>query len=382
MGKSNRQGIFAREASIRIIFNYEGKRHFETLSIPPTPSNLKYAASVRTEILRRIEIGTFNFAEFFPDSKNAPIADRPLARNIVNAWLETKGRSIEATTLKEYRNAANAYFVEPFGNRFMDSITFIEISKLMSDLQVSNKTYNNILSVLRGIYDYAIKAGAAKENLPAKIDFAKKDEPVPDPLKPHEIEKILRDMSEHYHEQIVNYFDLAVSIGFRPSEGIDLRWSNVDWEEGTLKINSAKVRRVSKPTKTNKGRIVELDDYCINILKRQKVHTFMAGDHIFTYPVTGRPHPDTSNLVEKYWRPALKRCGIRDRDARQTRHTCASMMLTAGCKPAWAAVQLGHSIEMFYRVYAEWIPGANKGEERNKLSALRAQGVPTLCQSK
>jgi integrase len=44
-------------------------------------------------------------------------------------------------------------------------------------------------------------------------------------------------------------------------------------------------------------------------------------------------------------------------------------------KPAWAANQLGHSVSMFERRYAKWIPGADKGVELAKVEAF--SGIPT-----
>jgi hypothetical protein len=43
------------------------------------------------------------------------------------------------------------------------------------------------------------------------------------------------------------------------------------------------------------------------------------------------------------------------------------MLLMAGCNPAWCATQLGHSVEMFLRVYARWLSSSDKGRERAKL---------------
>lgn len=381
MGKNDREGIYAREASIRIFFIHDGERYYETLSISPTPANLKYAASVRKEILRRIEIGTFDFSEFFPKSKNAPHKDRPTFGKISDAWLESKGRKLAETTVKEYRTTINAYFTEPFGKRIMSDITFLEVDRLMSSLKVSNKTFNNILSVLRGIYIYSIKAKSCTENHAAHIEFTVKEETAPDPLSRNEVVKVLQDMHEHFHEQIEIYFSLAFRIGYRPSEGIDLRWSNIDWDDKTLMISSAKVRTVTKDTKTHKSRIIELDEECIALLTRLKKHTFMVGDHVFTNPAKGTPFPNTADLVQKYWRPSLKRCKIHNRDARQTRHTCATMMLMAGCKPAWAAHQLGHSIEMFLRTYSKWLPENDKGAERAKLSAMFGAPATELATS-
>jgi integrase len=47
----------------------------------------------------------------------------------------------------------------------------------------------------------------------------------------------------------------------------------------------------------------------------------------------------------------------------------------AGAKPAWAAAQLGHSVEMFMRRYAKWIPGGDRGEELAKVEAFTGQSA-------
>ncbi|MCP6352240.1 integrase, partial [Klebsiella pneumoniae] len=76
---------------------------------------------------------------------------------------------------------------------------------------------------------------------------------------------------------------------------------------------------------------------------------------------------NTDMPLDSWWKPAMKVSGIRHRDARQTRHTYATMMLMAGVTPAYAARQMGHGIEMFLRTYSKWIDGADKGAEQRKL---------------
>ena len=39
--------------------------------------------------------------------------------------------------------------------------------------------------------------------------------------------------------------------------------------------------------------------------------------------------------------------------------------------------QLGHSVEMFYRVYSKWIAGADHGAERRRLDAFLSDGTGT-----
>jgi len=372
MSKTGIRGVSPRGSSIRIIFTWNGKRYFPTLKMEPTPANLEYAADLRREILRRIKVGAFNFSEFFPESPNAKKTDRSLFSDVAAAWLDSKRRNLAETTIGEYLATIGAYFSGKLGGMAMEDIGYLELDKLMCSLDVSNKTFNNILSVLRCIYAYGVDAGIVTVNHALKIGFAKIDDPTPDPLTIEEMSLVIRDMQQHYHEQIAIYFNLAFRIGFRPSEGIDLRWQNVDWQEKILRISTAKVRGVVKTTKTNKARLVELDDDSMALLKRLHQITGNA-EYLLIAPVTGKPYPNTSYLVQKYWRPALARCNIRDRDARQTRHTCATMLLMGGSRDRWAAEQLGHSVEMFQKVYSKWLPKNDRRQELAKASAMFAR---------
>jgi predicted HD phosphohydrolase len=55
--------------------------------------------------------------------------------------------------------------------------------------------------------------------------------------------------------------------------------------------------------------------------------------------------------------PATKEC----------RDTSVTLALQAGADPAWVAAQLGHSLAVMMRDYANWIPG---GDMRRNLAAV------------
>ncbi|HRO54222.1 MAG TPA: integrase, partial [Alicycliphilus sp.] len=110
----------------------------------------------------------------------------------------------------------------------------------------------------------------------------------------------------------------------------------------------------------------ELTSRALKVLERQRKLTQLAAGLVFV-DEDGAAFTSTDDPLNAWWKPAMKLSGIRQRDARQTRHTFATMCLMAGIKPAWAARQMGHSVEMFYRVYSRWINHADKGAERRKL---------------
>ena len=119
-------------------------------------------------------------------------------------------------------------------------------------------------------------------------------------------------------------------------------------------------------TRASLARELELTSRALRVLERQRKVTQLAGGLVFVGEA-GEAFKSTDDPLRTWWKPAMKVSGIRHRDARQTRHTFATVCLMAGIKPAWAARQMGHSVEMFYRVYSRWIDHADKGAERRKL---------------
>jgi integrase len=82
------------------------------------------------------------------------------------------------------------------------------------------------------------------------------------------------------------------------------------------------------------------------------------------------------------WLPALKKAGVRYRRPYQTRHTYASMMLTAGESPIWLANQMGHAdTGMIFRIYGRLIPDAVPeagGKAVEMFSTNAAEKLPKL----
>jgi hypothetical protein len=66
-------------------------------------------------------------------------------------------------------------------------------------------------------------------------------------------------------------------------------------------------------------------------------------------------NPD--HFREVVWKPALKKAGLDYRPPIQTRHTFATMMLSAGEDIGWVQNMLGHSsLQMIFTRYYAWIP--------------------------
>jgi hypothetical protein len=126
----------------------------------------------------------------------------------------------------------------------------------------------------------------------------------------------------------------------------------------------------------DRGNAVRLD-----ALQRQKVHTYLQGEHVFHDPKTGEPWKyQTITDVRSFWKMTLKRLGIRYRRPYNMRHTYATLGVMSGARPAFLATQLGHSLRVFFEVYAKWINSKDDREEIAKLDQAIAQLSPNCPQ--
>jgi len=382
VGRRSTGTVEARASSIRLKFTHLGARQVETLDLLPTPANIKAAERLLAKIIATITAGVYRREDFFETVGKGPT--HQTFKQYADDWLKTI--VVEKSTLRSYKTALSASWSPAFGSDIIQQIKFSDVRKAVAARAklVSGKTLNNHLIVLRAVFDTAVADGLIEEknNPVAKIKNLKHQAPEADPFSPDEKELILAHMAERFDEQVWNYYDIAFHAGLRPSEEIVLRWPAIDWRENTATITRASVDGEEKGTKTSTIRTIDLNDRAMAALRRQKVHTFMKDPEgeIFHNPNTGRPWKGEQVQRKRYFTPTLRALGIRHRDAYQTRHTFATVLLMGGINPAYIAKQLGHaSLAMVFKVYAKWINRADKGAEAAKANAVIGAQLSPNC---
>jgi integrase len=373
MGRAG-SGVEPRDKSIRLHFTFEGKARKETIKtegepMPPTPKNLAYAHKLAAEIKDKIRHGTFSYADYFPASPHATTGVGTSVGEHLDLWYGLQIK--ESSTLKGYRIAKD-WWKRHMGAKPIKSLKYSDIlAALATEPTWSGKTRNNKTSVLRLALVLAMKDGLITSNPIDGLESAPHQKKRPDPFDMEEAEAILAGLHDKYGPQIANYFGVKFFTGLRTSESLALKWENIDWRSSQMLVSEAIVLGEHKDnTKTNVARLVDLNSRALAYLKAQKEHSFLRKDGwVFPDPRTGERWVDDWTPREMYWRPTLKRLGIRYRSPYQTRHTYATMILMAGAAPGYGANQLGHSVEMFLRTYAKWNNSQN-AVELGKLEVL------------
>ena len=365
-------GVIVRDKYLQIDLRAHGFGR-ERLELQPTPANVRHAERMRAEILGKIERGTFVLADYFPDSPRAR-ADVPsmTVGQLFGEWLDVKKPELQHSTIHSYQQTIDSYHFDAVRKDLVGDFNFRALKRLLARLPANPKTFNNVASVLRQVLEYGYKAKILAEPLHESIDMRRRQKPEPDPFTLDEVEVLLGKMKA---DAARNYFEFAFFSGLRPSELIALTWSKVDLRSDTVMVDSALTRGRVKGTKTSEVRKVELPGRARDALERQRKVSQLAGGRVFL-TVAGGELENTDMPLDSWWKPAMKVSGIRHRDARQTRHTYATMMLMAGVTPAYAARQMGHGIEMFLRTYSKWIDGADKGAEQRKLDSFISASKP------
>jgi integrase len=362
-----------------VLFSYQGKQRKEPVKVDgqvlaPTPANIKYASRLVTEVRQQIAAGTFDYRNTFPDSTQAPDPE-PVGRtgdelffDLIDRWWNLL--ELKPSTKSQYRQQKENFWKVHLPNKAIKEFVHSDIkAALRKGTWKSNKSRNNQLSIIRGVFELAIMDKQIKENPCAGLEYADVQQRGPDPFSLAEVRKILASVAENYNEQLLNYLQFQFFSGLRTSEAIALTWSNVDVNKGEILVDAVNVYDEEQDsTKTSTSRVVKLPREALAAVLSQKRFTANSSK-VFHDPYYNEPWLYHRITRAAFWSTTLKRLGIRHRRTYNTRHTYATIGLMAGVNPAFMARQLGHSLDMFFKVYAKWIDGQHDERELVKIEA-------------
>jgi len=329
------------------------------LKMEPTKANLKFAERFHSSISHEIAIGTFDYRAHFPNSKRASLFSSSqsgsiLVKDALLSYLSAKKRALAPSTYASYESSVRHHLIPMFGHLKVAELSTQAIRQWMGGLIISNKRINNVLIPLRGMLEDAFVDGAIDRNPMDRIRNLEIRHDDPEPFTFSEQQRILAALPA----QGKNLIQFAFWTGLRTSELIALEWGDIDLVRGTVYVQRACVRGMLKYPKTRAGkREILLLPLALEALRDQKTFTFDKGKQVFHNPVTNKPWSSDVKIRNPLWINALKAAGVRYRNPYQTRHTYASMMLSAGENPAWIARQMGHTnMNMVLQKYGRYMP--------------------------
>lgn len=371
------QGVRLRSGRIQIYFRRDGKSYRVTLPHPVTAEGIKAAAKIRRDLITKAEWGVLTEADLasakgeLVNDDSVIVGDGALFQEVAQKYLKHCEANMDSK--KDYVSALNKHWMPDMALMPIHEIPSDLIRDIISDIDFkSDKTFNNCLVPLRGVFEKAIELRliTPAENPMAMIKNKKVQSGLPDPFTRDEmnallnwLDKNLTDKNHFYYW----YFEVAFWTGCRPSELYALRWKDIDWFNESVIINKSRVRGVEKQvTKTHTAREVYLNDRSKRALEALDAMK-LSDDYVMICPETNEPFynekPARMRLIE-----AMQSTRVRHRPAYNARHTYATMLLMSDVNPVFVANQLGHSLQMLIKRYGRWLHGDQNKLEISKLT--------------
>lgn len=380
------KGVQPTECGNKIKFDIRinGERIRPVKAIKPTKAGLEQAEKIWYAIQHDIDNDNLDISKYFPRSKIAQRLNKNNGNHItigelLDRYLRHSKSELAYSTWQNYKTSILNILIPEFGDIPASKLKRSHIQDWKtkyhtSDKPIVNKTLHNILCPLYNVMDEALDNEIIDKNIfnlwrPKITKELKEDEDI-NPFTLDEINKILNTCTG----QVRNLLQFAFWSGLRTSELIALKWSDIDFDEKLIKVRRKIVNGVEGPPKTVSGkRDIQILDNAMQALISQKEFTYKQNDRVFHHPKNMCPWKTDKQIRESYWKPILKAADVEYRKAYQTRHTYASILLTAGVDPSYVAKLMGHADWSSIRKhYARWIRGVDNQLE-GKIDAFLLQ---------
>lgn len=235
---------------------------------------------------------------------------------------------------------------------------------------LSERTVQYALTVLRLALGRAEKLEMVTRNVATTVDVKR---PRPDPTKvfAFTVDEARRLLQAARGDRLEALYSVALPIGLRRGETLGLRWVDVDFEVGYLRVEQQvqRVRGVGlmvKPLPKTKSsrRTVKLPAFCLEALRahreRQAEERRRAGeawrDHGLVFPSSVGTPMEPRNL-NRHFHALCHRAGIDPGRLHNLRHTAASLLLAQGVPMKVVQEVLGHSsMQVTADLYTHVVP--------------------------
>lgn len=387
MGRG-RKGVRVRHyasgsEAIQLDFTFRGVRCRETLPLPVTKPNLRYAENLSAEIRAKIARQTFRYSDYFPESPRARRFGHQVSAETVaealEAWLDDARRTKKRSTWRSYEKSARGWLVPHLGYIRLVDLSPHHIRELVRCIDGKVKTISNILLPLRGTLKRALADEIIAKNPLDSVVIAdlvspdqRRSDYVVDPYTLAELQALLPALDRLFGANAVNLVQVHAFTGLRTSELFALRWPDIGRD--SLRVERGIVQGREETTKTEGSeRDVPLLPMAAQAIQRQRKETALQGEFVFRSLAR-------AGWCRDYWKdysaPLKRACQlakVRYRNPYQFRHTFASQLLSGGENPLRVAKIMGHrDQQMVFRVYGRWI---EEGQEF--VSAWATLGTPT-----
>lgn len=314
----------------------------------------------------------------------AKLRDKDLGINIEPAsesldkylekWLQSVVRSrVREATFDDYKYLLDRYVSPALGPIKLCDIASIDIQKLYGDMldakELSARTVRMTHAILSSAMKQAVRWHMLARNPCEFVDLPRTVRKEMQALSPDEASRFLHAAKA---DRLGIVLSFALATGMRPEEYLALKWSDVDLHAGNATVRRTLIWRkgggwyFGEPKTSRSRRTIPLPTSLVSALsdhrrkqgesRLKKGADYQNNDLVFA---TGEGTPILlRNLVRRHFRPVLVNAKLAlSLRLYDLRHSCATLLLSAGENPKVVSERLGHaSIVLTLDTYSHVLP--------------------------
>lgn len=284
------------------------------------------------------------------------------------------------STRRSYDVWLRLYVRPRWGNLAITELQARPVELWLHSLHLAPRSKSSIRFLIGLLWDFAMWRGdiptARNPMSLVTVPGASKRTRKPRSLTVEDFHKLLEHMEEPFRTMALT----CVCFGLRISEALGLKWSDVDWLNGTLRIQRSIVRQRVGETKTEySDRAMPIDAEMLEVLKRWKQTTEFraADDWIFASPAQIGRLPWTADSLNRAYLKAGKGSGVGHVSTHTMRHTYRSWLDSVGTAIAVQQRLMRHAdIRTTMNVYGDVVTD-EMSRAHSKVVALALNGTET-----
>lgn len=364
--KTKYKGIRLRNNMIWIDFRYKGVRCREPYGKDGTEKNITSAYNERISIFNAIDKEKFNYVDYFPYSNNAKkFGEKPKTNltisETIDWWWQDYERNSSEETIEKYGRDIKNHIKPGLGNILLNDITPRQIRNWLDNISLSNSSKNNILIPLRMVLTEAYYENLISSSLADKLPSYKREKKNKHPFTINEVDALLEYLSPPSKE----FYTVSIWTGLSTGEQLGLKWKDVDFSKCLLNIERqiAAGKKIKDTKNGFRKREIDLISPAYDALEILKPKDYDIDPSVYKDEWVFK-NPRTNDYwrvdaITKPWIQACKKLKIPYRKPYETRHTFASIMVTACLPDGWIRKQMGHaSMRMLEGIYGKYYDNA------------------------
>jgi integrase len=290
----------------------------------------------------------------------------------LNRWLKDIEGSVRPRTHFQYKGVVRNHLNPKLGKVKLGDLTTNQVQQLYNSLRDQSHSRRNVQlihSVLHRALKIAAVQGIIGRNPVSAVALPKITTKEMKVLDDNQVRQLMITAAGHRYEALLH---LAVTTGMRMGELLGLKWSDLDWASGTLKVQRQVQRHPGKgfvfpEPKTKAGRrVIELGQNTIRLLAAHRTRQELESnapswqENGLIFPSTKGTPADQRNL-NRIFKELLKQAGLPEIRFHDLRHTAATLMLLNGIPVMIVSRRLGHSKpSVTLDIYGHYLPGMQK----------------------